>query len=553
MKRLIALCCLVLILGICASCEDPFVNSTNQPPAAIHVAATSVTSWDEYVDTLQPGFDLSAKDALTQAVPETLQTEKSFFEALRAMVALKLAPSANMPAGFLDNEPAGSNLPTSNLGGTPGPTDNSATSRINPDRLDMVDPFLQYWAAASLYQEVKLINRYLKDMNYDPTRYKPYIVQFLVDQVPIKRDTSFDTHLTLSLFNTPVMQGYADGGPGYSKNYLYAVDQIARAAKALVTGSKNFKMSDDGTDYRAEIQKIIDEIINSEVLKATPSVKCSDRKMLSTYKIHYNGIVAGIFKCQKNINGLLEMEKKKDEGQRDLKTIKEYENALNQLSILSMLMPQIHPDKVFDCAATPVVIPMLATDQVEAAFMSRRSERLQQIALTLAAAYAGIGGSVDMDHTQRNIQESIGSQLNNRFTIGRVNDNTVRMIFSARQSPGDEGGKIYQAEKRNHRVSLLVLVPRGKLGESIYFGTRASFVDPLKGHTVYESKSYSEPSPVLSKIIPVELPWKGITKTPHPLFDCSRLSALGIELQKCTTRDEVTCEKNDNKPMCLSR
>ncbi len=67
-----------------------------------------------------------------------------------------------------------------------------------------LDPIMHYLTATALYQEVKLINRYIADASTrDPQSYDPYVVRLQVSLLPKQRNEAVDAYATIALFNGP--------------------------------------------------------------------------------------------------------------------------------------------------------------------------------------------------------------------------------------------------------------------------------------------------------------------------------------------------------------
>lgn len=516
MRLLLTAVTLILLLNSSCTPTSHKCSKTDAelPPAAIHITATTVTEWEEYVNELQPVFELTAQNALKQAVPETLQIEKTFQDAFRSRLSLKLAPSEDLPAGFGKEDSAGADLPDSKLGEEPSSPDSSDTKVNNRENLIVGDPFLKYWAASSLYQEIKLLNRFLKDLSYDKNKYTPFILQFLVDQVPYQRHSSFDTYLTMSFFNTPVSLGRDDTN--------YRTQESSRKEDTqFIKWEQLYNRLQEASEGEKELVNIASKLL--ELISPKPLNPNGCSTLIKTeYRQKY-------CQLQDITRAALESEKFPDQQ--------------NLLTELFSQLPAIAPHIIFqDTSPTPkqptnpIVIPMLVADQVEAALLSRSAEKLRQTALAVAAAYAGIGGQTDLEKTSQELQAALGSTVNSRFTVGRVSDNTVRINFSARQTLSQMKGENeiqYSAEKRNHRVSLLVLVPNEKVGDTIHFGTRSTFVDPTTGKVVFASRDTGKTPAWLKRLVPVkdEKMKRNDSCLPHPLFDKKRLSSLGITLK----------------------
>jgi hypothetical protein len=307
----------------------PFRGTPHEEVGQTHVAVLSVTRWDDYRRQLQPTFELTEDKALKSAMADTLQTDQSVLDAFAAQLGLKLAPSGALPAGFKDKGDAGEETTEPNAAGAHG----TPGAPAEPNGLG-VDPHLAYLAATALYQEVKLLNRYIADAAI-PKGYKAYVVRTQIASMPHKRGLSYDTYVDLSFFPAPP-----------------------------------------------------NKISEPDPRKVGP---------------HANKI------------------------------------------------SEPDPRKV-----GPRVIPLLVTDQVEAALLSRRAETLRQVALALSAAYAGIGGKVNVDRLMNTIESSLGRNYNSLLTVGRLSNNTLRVRLGARQSPGTNS---YEMVAQTHNVSLLLLVP----------------------------------------------------------------------------------------------
>src|SRR5262245_58650219 len=123
-----------------------------------HVSVLSVIDWERYRAEFQPQYELTPETALAQAVPDTLQVEDSLLRAFQARFGLKLSKSSALPAGFQPGGAGQDDLwPPANEGSNGDATENTAIDKQNLK----TDATLQYLAATALFQEVKLLNRYL--------------------------------------------------------------------------------------------------------------------------------------------------------------------------------------------------------------------------------------------------------------------------------------------------------------------------------------------------------------------------------------------------------
>jgi hypothetical protein len=172
---------------------------TEHQAGTTHVAVLSVAPWEDYVAALQPVFDITAKDALEHAVPTTSSLDASLLSAL-AISARVAGPTLDSDGkktpGKVDDsvKPPESGIPANGSASTNLPQSQQA---ITPD----VDPMLRHRAAAALYEEVQLMNRYLRDAAVGTGNVQPYVVRVQVTLMPHARKEPYDAYATISFFN----------------------------------------------------------------------------------------------------------------------------------------------------------------------------------------------------------------------------------------------------------------------------------------------------------------------------------------------------------------
>lgn len=109
-----------------------------------------------------------------------------------------------------------------------------------------------------------------------------------------------------------------------------------------------------------------------------------------------------------------------------------------------------------DLSGTPKIVPLLVTDDIEAALRSGSAEQIRQIALGLSAAFHGVGVSGDIQNVDQQLRTVLGHDLNSTFTVARVSDNTIRARFGAQYSASSH----YAVVPQTHTVTLLMLVKK---------------------------------------------------------------------------------------------
>lgn len=214
--------CALLIITACSSnlIFEPHRVSKHSEVGTFHISATMVAPWEDFVRTLSPTFGLSEAQALAAAIPKTAVSEKQILDAFAA--TLKLAPPTSSSTSSLtdtlnsDGTATTSGTKTSTTG--PGdlskvtaptaPTDASSAgltqsggTKLPEDagKTISIDPFLKYTAATALYQEVKILNKYIQAAA-QRHHTVPYIIRLQLSNVPFARHQPYDTHVTVSFF-----------------------------------------------------------------------------------------------------------------------------------------------------------------------------------------------------------------------------------------------------------------------------------------------------------------------------------------------------------------
>ncbi|HYA40440.1 MAG TPA: hypothetical protein VEF34_04010 [Syntrophobacteraceae bacterium] len=163
--------------------------------ASVHVAVLSVAPWNDYVQALQPSFDLTPSDALNISLPSTMAMEEKVLDAIgsRFKVALpQISTTGSTTAGD-----------TSKIAFEPSPAGSRTAAGLPPtaevSQPTGVDQLLKYWAATAIYQEVQMLNRYVKDAAVHEG-YTPYLVRLQVSLMPRMQDQPLDAYTTISFF-----------------------------------------------------------------------------------------------------------------------------------------------------------------------------------------------------------------------------------------------------------------------------------------------------------------------------------------------------------------
>lgn len=203
---------------------------TQDRAGSVHVAVLSVAPWHEYERALQPNFSIDETGALHEAIANTMNVDRQLRDVLSLSARLALPTvSTRTLSGSADTAhattvaPSGDSTTTSDATrvamrsssrerqsgdlsnvATPTPAgavENPAAFKA-PDAAVAGDPFLRYMAATSLLQEVRLLQRYVRDVAIGPAR-DAYVMRVQVTLMPSQRDLALDAYTTLSFFGVP--------------------------------------------------------------------------------------------------------------------------------------------------------------------------------------------------------------------------------------------------------------------------------------------------------------------------------------------------------------
>lgn len=200
------------LLG-CCSTQQPEVPlhtvKTVRDAGTVDVAVIYVEPWAQVAQSLVPNFEITGASALSQVIPNTSDENTRLLDILSAKLGIGL-PRTTTTRSETTNEASGQ-APTTQSTATretqPGqaPTA-SAGSAVTASSLPGVDagakplgqdPLLQFTAAAALFQEVTILNRYVLGAA-QRSDYEPYLVRIQVSEMPRARYEPYDTYVNMS-------------------------------------------------------------------------------------------------------------------------------------------------------------------------------------------------------------------------------------------------------------------------------------------------------------------------------------------------------------------
>jgi hypothetical protein len=131
---------------------------------------------------------------------------------------------------------------------------------------------------------------------------------------------------------------------------------------------------------------------------------------------------------------------------------------------------------------TPIVIPLLAADDLQLAARTRAMEAAQQIGLALSGMIHGAGLSVGANNVNQTMRAILNRDISSSLTVGREADNSLYV----RIAPNNEASEQPSLVGQSYDVAVLLLVPSGyyqagKPRPELAVDTFTEFRDALDG------------------------------------------------------------------------
>lgn len=118
-------------------------------------------------------------------------------------------------------------------------------------------------------------------------------------------------------------------------------------------------------------------------------------------------------------------------------------------------------------AKVPIVVPLLVTDNLEAATDVASAQFIADFSAALSGSLqsAAIGGQ--LQSVGDRLSAALANERNSLRTVGRLGENAIRVRFGATLQAGRTGRKDYELLPRTHTLSLLLLMPRDAMQPSV--------------------------------------------------------------------------------------
>lgn len=407
--------------------------TTQDDIGSVHVAVLSVAPWDKYVEELQPLFKLTAADALNKVVPTTSIIDSKLMNILGAGLKVALTTTAVTDTITTVSE-AGKDTTTkrenkeekkpgdlsSVSGGTVDTPDRKANDMAGVSGDVHVDSMTKYLAATALFQEVALLNRYIKDAAdvYDGD-YVPYVVRLQVSLMPRRSDLSYDAYTNLSFF---------------SKDQRSTVTVNQRSEDIIGRCSKN-KSTDTDSCFESERRE---EEKNGEVY---------------CYEVHRD-----------------------KEGNE---TKKEVTLSTNDKCVT--IVREKYP--ILNNNGTPTVLPLLVTDNIVNILSSRSENQLRQYGLAIGAMIESVGIGASFKNAIEKIENERGNYLNSLLTVAKLSDNSIRVRFGAMKQTGANNSG-YAMVPRTHNITVLLMMPKAYAEKKVMVSAKTIMLNSKTGEYI---------------------------------------------------------------------
>ena len=110
----------------------------------------------------------------------------------------------------------------------------------------------------------------------------------------------------------------------------------------------------------------------------------------------------------------------------------------------------------------PVVVPLLAADDLQMATKAKAIEEAQQIGLALSAMVHGVGASASFNKVNQKIQAILNNQMSSSLTVSQESENTLYVRIAASNLASGQPSLVGQT----YDIAALVLVPYGYLSDA---------------------------------------------------------------------------------------
>lgn len=173
---------------------EPHRVNSQADAGSIHLAVAPPIPFNAVSTQILPTFSLTGDDAVKAAIPNTGYIEDRFFEMFSAAIGLG-PPKSGVTGTKSDGTAPAAKAPDAKL----ADSGKSVLTTGDDKRVLKEDPMLQYAAGTALYQEVKLLERYVAYAAMRD-RYKAFVVRMNIGIQPFARAQPYDMFSSIGFF-----------------------------------------------------------------------------------------------------------------------------------------------------------------------------------------------------------------------------------------------------------------------------------------------------------------------------------------------------------------
>jgi len=264
---------------------NPWRERRQDDIAAVQVAVQSVAPFEDYIESLQPHFQMTADEAVNASIAQTRTQGTGEMSVLSAALNLRGPESTTTFDRQTDidgdttkttSKSVESRKPGALSDATAPASLLKAVTADLPSTETAIDPSIKYNTAATLLQRLALQSGYVRDAAVR-SRTKPYLVRLLVTVLPSAATRGYDAYTTVSFFSTGT---YPNGTPIPPEIQLsasrWALESGWRARSDRDNAAKPDIALSQRTDY---LQAASDEDLNAAVIEIAKKTKCGERPL----------------------------------------------------------------------------------------------------------------------------------------------------------------------------------------------------------------------------------------------------------------------------------
>lgn len=454
-------CMAVLLAGCSALDRDrPATVSSPDQAASLEITPASIEPWATAAPALTPNFTMSGDAALAKVLPTTERVTRESVQAFEGSLAVGLPQSSStssvtrtqnstLPAAATDSTTtqqtntsttAPGVVPTIAAGAPAGaglPTAASVSGDLGND------PVVAYRAANYLNQIVQLFNR---ELQAAPQRrcYAPYLVKLKLAVMPYRSRLPYALHTRIGFFENdePGARAALDTDPPHPPSSDNPIEQARRKAVAAAEDARASVNLAKGFADRAASAAASSEL-SARTAKGLPAVSITEAERAAARA----GTVA---------------------------------TCLND--------------------TVPMVLPLIAADDMQVALKSKAVEVAQQLGVALSLMVHGVGANVGAKNLRQSLDAVLSHDLSSSLTVTRSNENTLYLRIAPNNEPSGEPALVGQS----YDIAVLLLVPIGYLHAAadprVKFDVVTEYRDARTGailHTANETHRAAELDRVL--------------------------------------------------------